>query len=246
MNPGIQTDAEPVVERTVAVMMPFGGGDPNAERRQALEFQRVKYLIEERLGYQPEWLRGVKVQYRVQVFKAIAGEISEGAIDLITGADVLIGLITAANVNVIFEIGLRTLFRDAPILIIKGDPNVLLPLYLRGSAYIDYSDVTPRPITQTIDAIANDPVTFPVVSFEGEIPERLLKSIDRDDQTLLDRLHTAFGLVLPVHGAPHPVEAPKRLPEVPDERPPRRSGRVQHERGVPGSAPAPGRERDRP
>ena len=214
MDTGTQSEVEPIVERNVAVMMPFGGDDPLKERLRALEFHRIKFIIEECLQFQPEWLQGVKVRYKAEVFKVVAGEISEPALDLITSADVLIGLMTESNVNVAFEIGIRTLFRDAPILIIKGTPGVLLPIYLQGSAYINYESATPQDIENEIQAIANDAQQYPAVSFTEGIPDRLKKAIANDKQKRMENLlRSAFETV---EKMPPPPRSPHLLKLVRD------------------------------
>jgi len=104
------------IEKNVAVMMPFGGTDPQRQRRCILNFLRIKYLIENVIEVQllpgePE----SKINYKVKHARTEVGSIPDEALRTLLNADILIGLITEVNVNVIYELAVRNLLKGTLI-----------------------------------------------------------------------------------------------------------------------------------
>lgn len=169
--------------RKVAVMMPFGGTDDLFKRRCTLEFTRIRYIIENKVKVPVNDEPGGRFrQYEVKVFEAMVGEIPETAIKMINNADILIGLITEKNVNVIYELAARSLMKDVPILIVKGDPKELLPIYLQNQAYILYDDQRSKGVVDIIDEIARS--SFIDLDFYKEPEEALRREIDKYDHLI--------------------------------------------------------------
>lgn len=190
--------------RDVAVMMPFGGsvGDETAEeerqltrarvRKCKLEFLRLSYILGEKVRAKPHGTDDddVAIDYSVSLFNTPVGDIASGALKLIDEADVIIGLITEKNVNVVYELAIRDALRDIPIIVLKGDPDKLLPVYLKPLAYIRYSDGADGKVAQILDEIADADLPDPI----EDVPENLKQAIDRFDNDFINELEKALQM----------------------------------------------------
>ncbi len=191
-------------ELRVAVMMPFGGTIQNEkdehekqrvrirQRRCMLEFLRLKHIIENRIKLKlPEKKGGAQVQYKVELFQAQVGRIEAGALKLIKEADVVIGMITENNVNVVYELAIRMALRDVPIVIFKKDSSVSLPVYLAPYAHINYHAGDNEDVAKQIQKIAESPAPS-VITAAGDAPTDLIEVIDGSDGTLKTALEEAL------------------------------------------------------
>jgi hypothetical protein len=98
--------------RNVLVITSFGGGDQATVRKSILEFMRIKYIIERKIEvYHRHNDPLSRLNYNVTVFKAEIGAIPSNAIDRIAGTDIVVALITEKNVNVVYELAVRNIFR---------------------------------------------------------------------------------------------------------------------------------------
>lgn len=177
-------------KRKVAVMMPFGGTDSKLQRRYIIDFMRIKYIIQQKVNVNVGNEFGAERQeYEVTAFQAHVGEIPAKAIKLIHDADILVGLITEKNVNVMYELAARSLLKDVPILLVKGDPDDLLPIYLKNQGYIAYS--TPDMVENEIrDSIEKEYLNS--LSLNGAIPPWLRDVIDTTDEDLINNIQDAL------------------------------------------------------
>lgn len=182
------------IEKNVAVMMSFGGNDAERQRLSKLHFLRLKQLIEHNINVQvvpgePE----SKVRYTVKHARTDVGNIPDQALRVILNADVLIGLITEVNVNVIYELAVRNLLKGALILLVDGDPKEksFLPIYMEDMAYIRYDKLTHPELLSYLQATARE--TFTELNFDGVVPEPLKNAVQRQDQELQQALESAFS-----------------------------------------------------
>lgn len=172
------------VRRNVVVIMPFGSGknENGAERQSILNLMRIKYIVEKLIKVTATGAEhGSTIKYDVNVFRAPVGAVPENALDSVTGADIVIALLTERNINVIYELAIRNLLKDEPILIVQGDPEEVLPVYLKELAYVSYEHDKSTAVIQQIQRIAAD--QFPELDWNkpNRIPDGLREAIDASD-----------------------------------------------------------------
>jgi hypothetical protein len=180
------------ITKQVVVMMPFSGNKGAPGRRCLLDFLRIKYLVEEKMQVTARG-NGSRVRYRVDACNLQVGHIPSMIVGRIAEADILIGLLTEANVNVIYELALRNLLKDEMILVVKGDADKVVPIYLQEMARIAYTDGDNGRVGERIEKIAEDSERD--VHFQRSIPDDLRKAIDDDDATLESRLQDALQTI---------------------------------------------------
>ena len=177
------------ITKQVVVMMPFSGNTGANGRRCLLDFLRIKYLVEEKTQVAAHG-NGSRVRYHVEPCNLQVGHIPSTIVGRIAEADILIGLLTAANVNVIYELALRNVLKGEMILVVKGDPDEVVPIYLKEMAHIAYTDGDKKRVGERIQKIADDPDR--PLHFEKSIPDDLRSAIDDDDTTLGGNLQAAL------------------------------------------------------
>ncbi|MFQ5991671.1 MAG: hypothetical protein ACE5NA_04455 [Nitrospiraceae bacterium] len=180
------------ITRDVAVMMSFGGGQTVERRRAILDFARIKYLVEEKINVPTKGTEN-KIKYKVDVYNLQVGQIPEAVVRGIATADILIGLLTEKNVNVIYELAVRNLLKDELLLMVKGDPEELVPIYLKDMAYIEYTGGETGQVADRIDKIANDQGRE--LYWGRETPDDLERAINSDDRTLQQNLEKALNRI---------------------------------------------------
>jgi hypothetical protein len=181
--------------RKVAVMMSFGGDDRSesgkerARRRATLDFMRIKYLIESKVSVKA---RGGHddLSYVVMAYNLNVGDVAPKVITAIAEADVVVGLLTERNVNVVFELAVRNLLKDEMLLLVKGDPDDLVPIYLQGWARIRYDQVEVRDVVEQIEALAAAPL--PHLDLYSPIPQGLIDAIAKREDRLAVELERAL------------------------------------------------------
>ena len=166
----------------IVVMMPFGGESRESERRAILHFMRLRHL----LGH-PEVRAATGVTYDVHAVSLQAGNIQVQAVEQMLQADVAICLLTEENVNVAFELAVRSL-RDVPVLIVRAESTRLIPIYLAQQAYI--TDDVPAEVQQYIDVMAQQ--NFPTLDWQDEVDAGLRQGIDAHDSDLRQNLESAL------------------------------------------------------
>ncbi len=180
------------ITKDVAMMMSFGRGQTVERRRAILDFARIKYLVEEKINVPAKGTEN-KIKYKVDVYNLQVGQIPEAVVRGIATADILIGLLTEKNVNVIYELAVRNLLKDELLLMVKGDPEELVPIYLKDMAYIEYTEGDTGQVADRIDKIANDQGRE--LYWEREIPDDLERAINSDDRTLQENLQKALNRI---------------------------------------------------
>lgn len=174
------------IRKNIIIIMPFGGSRPDSERRYRLEYKRLKYLIENHIRVPSNQLNEM-VRYDVNVGMARVNEITKHAFDLIADADVVLALLTEKNVNVIYELAIRNLIRPAFLLIVKGDPEDVLPIYMRNMPFTQYEvddDLDSQTIRNAIDRLASN--KDHTITWHGsDIPAELAEVVDRNDIRLI-------------------------------------------------------------
>ncbi len=172
-----------VIKRNIMVIMPFGSGDRVTERERILDLMWIKYVIEKSINVTPEGglPDGPAIKYEVAVFREPAGQITEDAVDTLAQADVVVALLAERNINVIYELAIRNLLRDEPILILQGKPDDVLPVYLKDMAYIPYKNHKSANVIKQIKDTAK--AGFPELDWNrpGDIPPGLQQAIDASD-----------------------------------------------------------------
>ena len=184
------TAPEPGSIRKIVVMMSFGGNDPRARSIAALKLMRLKHLVAKctvlsRYTNKP-------VRYVVGASSTHDGPIAPYALQEIRDADVLIGLITDKNANVIYEVTVRNLLRKEMLLVVTSD--MLLPLYLKDLAYIVLRK------TESEECITKLAEKREYDLNVGVIPRGLCEVIDASDGYLLRALQDALQK-LETHGS---------------------------------------------
>jgi len=179
------TPREHIVKRNVVVIMPFGSGDSKTERQSILDVMRIKYIVENHVHVVPEGSLedGPRIEYNVEVFREPVGSIPEDAIDTVADADVVIALLTEMNVNVIYELAVRNLLKDEPILIVTDKSKERIPVYLKDVAFIDYDHPTTQAITKQIEWLSASIKAAPSLNWKklDAIPDQLRETIDDPD-----------------------------------------------------------------
>lgn len=139
-----------MASRNVVVIMPFGGADKTAQRRSMFDFLRIKHvvskLVDVRLSTQQKDVQ-VKLDYDVQRVEFGVGAISRDVKKAILTADVVIAVVTDyqsspknSTVNVIYELAFRFEMKGRCIILVRGDPQVLLPSYVESQIYGNFDD----------------------------------------------------------------------------------------------------------
>ncbi len=184
--------------KKVAVMMSFGGdehGDHSEEaretarRRATLEFMRIRYLIEKKVAVKTRGT-GEDVAHVVKAYNLNVGDVAPKVITAIAEADIVIGLLTEKNVNVVFELAVRNLLKDEMLLVVKGDPDELVPIYLQGWARIPYDQVDAKEVTDEIETLAR--AAHPRIDLYSPIPPTLIEAIERQEDRLGVELERAL------------------------------------------------------
>jgi hypothetical protein len=181
--------------RKVAVMMSFGGDDRSEKakeqnrRRATLDFMRIKYLVENRVSVKARGSHD-DIVYVVMAYNLNVGDVAPKVITAIAEADVVVGLLTERNVNVVFELAVRNLLKDEMLLLVKGDPDDLVPIYLQGWARIRYDQVDVRDVIEQIEALAVAPL--PHLDLYRPIPQGLVDVMEKREDRLAVELERAL------------------------------------------------------
>lgn len=178
------------ITKQVSVMMPFGGDKPKRRRRFVLEFMRLRYLIENKTTVVNEKI-DKKISYLCKAFRARVGDIPRDGMQVVAQSDILIGLVSEKNVNVIYELAVRNLLKDEMLVILKGERD-LLPIYLRNMPFLEYDSGEYSAVAELMDDMSRNRT---VLNFEDEIPPELRKKIDEYDEQFLNALNVSLGTV---------------------------------------------------
>ena len=194
--PGKGTEAEErTVTKSIVIIMPFGGSNPDAMRQYQLQYKRLKHLIERHIVVWSNKLNA-NVRYNVNVAMARATEIRRHAFDMIANAEVVIALLTEKNVNVIYELAIRNLIKPAFLMIVKGEPKDVLPIYLHNMEYIRYEeerDIDSQMIQKVIDRLAAD--WNVQLTWGKDVPEALANAVDEHDGRLNKEIVTRLEVI---------------------------------------------------
>ena len=183
-----QTDT-PIIKE-VSVMLPFGGGDDTRRHRFVLEFMRIRYLIEHRTTVVNQNIDR-KISYQCMAFRARIGDIPRDGMRLVAQSDILIGLVSELNVNVIYELAVRNLLKDEMLVILKGKPE-LLPVYLRNMPFLPYHGGRNSAVADLMEIMSEE---LPVPDFEDDIPPELSEQIDGYDEQYLNDLNDSLDII---------------------------------------------------
>jgi len=174
-----------MASRNVVVIMPFGGGDENAQRRSVIDFFRVKHIITElvevKLGsvFMPA---DIKLDYEVARAEIAAGDVLRNARKQILSADIVVAILTELNRNVIYELAFRFELKGKCIILIRGNPDELLPIYVKGQGYDDLDADLSSEYRDDLDHFIKHH-SLPL-HFNGPIPKELAQSITDNDKHL--------------------------------------------------------------
>jgi hypothetical protein len=184
--------------KKVAVMMSFGGDDhgdqseearERARRRATLDFMRIRYLVENKVAVKTRGA-GEDVAHVVKAYNLNVGDVAPKVIKAIAEADIVIGLLTERNVNVVFELAVRNMLKDEMLLLVKGDPDELVPIYLQGWARIRYDQMDAKDVIDQIETLAR--ATHPRIDLYSPIPDALIEAMDRQEDRLGVELERAL------------------------------------------------------
>lgn len=180
------------ITKQVAVMMPFGGDDETRKRRLVLEFMRLRHLIENKTTVVNEKIQK-RIRYKCMAFRARVGDIPRDGMRIVAKADILIGLVSERNVNVIYELAVRNLLKDEMFLILKGKREQLLPVYLRNMPALPYDGGSNSAVANLMDDVSVDEQIL--LDFEDDIPSKLRKEIDKCDARFLKELNKTLNTI---------------------------------------------------
>lgn len=201
--------------RTIAVMMPFGGSDVRLQRFYKLHFNRIRENIEvleeeekariekkHKIEVNPERDESdlidqqgpavgleradLAIDYHVEPFYTSVHSVPLEGLKAIVDADILVALVSGHNINVIYEIGIRQVVKGDTVLLVEGDANHELPVYLRHQGYIAYETPDPTVVGKAIQALCE--IEFPslITADFGEQNEAItgiMRSLIRDHDT---------------------------------------------------------------
>ena len=115
------------------VMMPYGGGDEEKERRFLGVFESIIKPAAKECGFDDASILR-------QDHTGEPGVITNRIISNIANADVLIADLTGANANVYYELGISHVFHKcSTVLILDRDSNQNIKFDLSGVSYVKYS-----------------------------------------------------------------------------------------------------------
>ena len=184
--------------KKVAVMMSFGGDDhgdqseearETARRRATLDFMRIRYLVENKVSVKTRGA-GEDVVHVVKAYNLNVGDVAPKVIKAIAEADIVIGLLTERNVNVVFELAVRNMLKDEMLLLVKGDPDELVPIYLQGWARIRYDQMDAKDVIDQIETLAR--ATHPRIDLYSPIPDTLVEAMEPQEDRLGVELERAL------------------------------------------------------
>jgi hypothetical protein len=187
------TTAPIKLTRNVLIIAPFGGGNPEDEKRAILEIMRLKYLIEDCIRV-PKNER-FSLHYAVDIHRTTVGTIAAAGIKKIAKADILVALMTKVNANVVFELAVRNMLKPGTVLIV--DDRDALPVYVKDFAYIPFGINRHNRIQTLIEVlVAKDDyeISWERLGVENMDPD-LKKEIDRSDGKMRDALQESFRTI---------------------------------------------------
>jgi hypothetical protein len=222
--------------KRVLVLMPFGGAhfsgeeEPGEEQREAtrveqrravLEFLRLKYLLSKISADGP-------YAFDVEIAYTLAQDIPAHALAKVSSADMVIAVLTHRNINVMYEVAVRHLLRDEMILMIGGEPDEEVPVYLRDKAYL-VSDPN-GDVSSTIDFIAKSKSRqFAALAFsDAAPPDSLRQTIDEFGEEEQKRLGAALAELIEAGPRRSPLIESRVAPPEPEERSPYLSNWAEH------------------
>jgi len=186
------------MKRSVVIMTSFGGRSAEGRRLAVIQFLRIRFLIENHLQVRTRRAAGVSeelVSYEVSAVYCSQGEIQPRVLRHLREADVVLGLLTASNPNVIYELAVRSILRDEMVLVTAED--VELPMYFNCTATIPLCDAQHEShanLERDLGALAsseNPPLSF---NSDDSIPDAIRRIVDYYDAVgpLRSRLQAAF------------------------------------------------------
>ena len=147
--------AETVLDQDVVIITSFMGDDPERMRRNILDCMRLKYIIENHTTI--TWrLMNLPIQFHVSVAYTEQGDVNTNAFKKIINSDVLIAVVSDANVNVIYELAVRSLIKPEHLILIKNADEQILPKYLQSMGYISFDSKIEPSVQHEIDKIARN------------------------------------------------------------------------------------------
>lgn len=148
-------DESSFLKQDVVIITSFEGADHEGMRRNILDCMRLKYIIE-RLIHVPSRLPQLPIRFNVGVAYTEQGDVNEQAFKKIVNADVLIAVVSGANVNVIYELAVRSLIKPDHLILIKGVSPTVLPIYLQTMGHMDFDARIDANIQREIDNIVSN------------------------------------------------------------------------------------------
>lgn len=201
-------------QRTVSVMMPFGGDDPYLKRYYKLHYNRIK----ENFRCVDVKRNGYRIRYIVEPFYTAVHSIPLEGLKKVVKTDILVSLVSHRNINVIYETGVREVVKGGVIRLVEGVPDRELPVYLSHQGYIPYETPEKTEVGKAIEAMARmDFSGFILSDLEEPVLTPLRMLVETKDENLREQLESALQ---EIEDAP-PGDAPEILnlfKEVPPSR----------------------------
>jgi hypothetical protein len=181
--------------RRVVVSIPFNTGDAAGVRAErVLQFFRIKHLVEKRVDVWtwvlrparpelepplPEQWEKTRIEYDVRVVQHGTGRFMD-VITRLVAADVLIVVLAPGNnINVMYEMAMRTTLRGGVILLVED--RDALPAVLGDAVWLDWNDVASTSVKGRMAEFARaESARGQVLHFDSEIPGELQTIIDAD------------------------------------------------------------------
>jgi hypothetical protein len=153
-----------------------------------LDFFRIKHLIQDKISVVARGGQAA-VSYAVHAYNLNVGYVPEHVINAIAEADVLVGVLTERNVNVVYELAVRNVVKDEMLLLVRGNPGELVPMYLQGWGQIRYDQFDSRAVSAVIEKLADE---LKELTHRSPMPAELVDVVDRSDGRLCQQLQNAL------------------------------------------------------
>lgn len=180
--------------KNVVVIMSFGGSDKSHNRASIIDFLRVKHIIGNLA--QVEHLPGIaetRVKYDITRAELEVGDIPNKAKEIIYAADIVVAILSERNLNVIYELAFRFELKGQCIILIRGKPEELLPIYVKDQAYFDLESNLSEVYRAKLAEIAA--ADKPHLDFRDPVPLALAKLIEQYDTNLAFFLQHALARI---------------------------------------------------
>ena len=180
-----------VPTRSVAMLMSFGGDDEMRNRETILQYQRLRYLIEERIEVHDRDT-DEKLRYRV-LLHPVTTSGGLGELPVLLSSDVVVAVLDSVDPSVIYGLAVRDGFRGKRVLVTHGDVEQALPLELKSRHHVRSDRDGGQFVTDLIVKAAGDSAR--TIRLTPAVPDDVKVKVDEHDERLRAGLEEALRAV---------------------------------------------------